>query len=61
MNSNTLVWSPDGKRLLAYATDPDPTIGRNVAIAIFDPTRDVPPTMIPADGFGGASWQRLAP
>ena len=61
VNSNTLVWSPDGKRLLAYATDPDPTIGRNVAIAIFDPTRDVPPTMIRADGFGGASWQRLAP
>jgi TolB protein len=61
VNSNTLVWSPDGKRLLAYATDPDPTIGRNVAIAIFDPTRDVPPTTIPAAGFGSATWQRLAP
>ena len=58
-NSNTLVWSPDGKRLLAYATDP--SRGRNIAFAIFDPTRRVAPTIIPADGFGSASWQRLAP
>ena len=30
------VWSPDGKRLLAYATTGTPQF----AIAIFDPTRD---------------------
>ncbi len=60
-NSNTPVWSPDGRRVAVYAKNPDDAIDENVAIAIFDLTRDGPPAVLPADGFTSASWQRLAP
>lgn len=61
VNSNTAVWSPDGKQLLAYAKDPDPSRDFNVALAIFDPSGRMPAISIPEAMFTGASWQRLAP
>jgi WD40-like Beta Propeller Repeat len=59
INSNVLIWSPDGTRLLGYAKDP--ILDHNVSIAVFDPSQRVATTTIPADQFGSASWQRLAP
>ncbi len=61
VNSNTLVWSPDGKRLIAYAKNPDPNVDYNAAIAIFDPLGLAPPFTISAADFHSATWQRLAP
>ena len=61
INSDTLVWSPDGKRLLGYAKNPDPSQDHNVAIAIFDVAGDGSVVTLPANRFGSASWQRLAP
>jgi Tol biopolymer transport system component len=61
VNSNSPVWSPDGSHVLAYLKQPDPAVDDNVGLVIFDVTGTAEPTMIPAAGFGGASWQRLAP
>jgi TolB protein len=61
VNSNTPVWSPDGRQLIGYAKNPDPTQDYNVAIAVFDASNKIPPTTFSASHFGSASWQRLAP
>jgi TolB protein len=61
VNSNSPVWSPDGSHVLAYLKHPDPAVNDNVGLVIFDVTGTAQPTIIPAAGFGSASWQRLAP
>jgi Tol biopolymer transport system component len=52
------IWSPDGKRLIAYEFDE--TLLNDRAFAIFDPSARLPTITVPIDGFNGASWQRLA-
>jgi Tol biopolymer transport system component len=61
INSNTPVWSPDGKRVAVYEKDPDVSVDENDAIAIFDPSHQDPPVLLPAPRFTSATWQRLAP
>ena len=61
VNSNAPVWSPDARRVLAYAKNADESSNSNDGLAIFDPTDRMPPITIAVKGFTSASWQRLAP
>jgi TolB protein len=55
---STLLWSPDGSRILGYV---EGGLGGADAIAVLDPTGQIPPVDIRLPGVGSASWQRLAP
>ena len=55
VNSNTVVWSPDGQRIIGYVTDPDRTFDSKAAIALFDPSSRAPTTTFPLNGLGNAT------
>ncbi len=55
---STLLWSPDGSRILGYV---EGGLGGADAIAVLDPTGRNPPVDIRLPRAGSASWQRLAP
>jgi len=59
-NCGVVVWSPDGKRLMAVSTglEGDPSTD---VLAVFDLPGTGHRTTIPADNLCSFSWQRLAP